>query len=164
MSLEMNNNKKRIGLGKTIALVSAIAILGILLIGSTIVSHVVEAKKSKSGKIKVVFGDARGYTGKGKIKIWNLDNDNKIILKSDINFKKLNPSADCFCKTFSFKWKSNHVGDAIGIRVTAGGGGWTDDSGEWKLKKGTTHVSITLDEITDIVTIDHGLDGNIHFE
>ena len=121
----------------------AVVAIAILLVGSTAFSHSAEAKsKSKSGKIKVEFSDARGFQGKAKIKIWNLDTD-KTLVKSNINFKKLNPSADCFCKTFSFKWKGNHVGDRIALRVD----GWEDASGQWKLKQGTTRASITLDEI-----------------
>ena len=110
------------------------------------------SKKSKSGKIKVGFGDARGYEGKGKIKMWNLDTNNKVLVKGKINFAKLDVSG-CFCKTFSFKWKGNHVGDRIALSVGVGkdDGGWTDDSGQWKLKQGTTRASITLDEIGDRV-------------
>ena len=122
------------------------AIIAVLLVGSAAFSHSAEAK-SKTGKIKVGFGDARGYEGTGKIKIWNLDNDDKVLVKGKINFAKLDVEG-CFCKTFSFKWKGNHVGDRIALSVGVGNdGGWTDDSGQGKLKQGTTHASITLDEI-----------------
>ena len=122
-----------------------------MLMGSVLTMYTAEAK-SKTGKINVGFGDARGFQGKAKIKIWNLDNDDKVIVKDKIDFSKLNPSAKCFCKTFSFKLGSNHVGDRIALQVITGGSfvsgnGWSDDSGQWKLKKGTTQASITLDEI-----------------
>ena len=42
--------------------------------------------------------------------------------------------------------KASSVGDHLGIKVTGDGGSWQDNSG-YKLKKGTTKVSITLDEI-----------------
>ena len=123
---------------------AAVIAIAILLVGSTTFSYSVEAK-SKSGKIKVSFGDARGFQGKGKLKVWNIDED-KTLVKSTVDFSKLNPSADCFCKTFSFKWKGNHVDDRLGISVDDS---WTDDSGAFTLKEGTTKVSITLDEIGD---------------
>jgi hypothetical protein len=122
----------------------AIAIAA-LLVGSVLTMYTAEAK-SKSGKIKVGFGDARGYQGTGKIKIWNIKQDITLV-KSKIDFSKLNPSADCFCKTFSFKWKGSHIGDKIALKVTAGGGSWEDASGSYQLEKGTTRASISLDEI-----------------
>ena len=124
----------------------AVLAIAILLVGSTAFSHSAEAK-SKSGKIKVGFGDARGFQGKGAIKIWNLDNG-KTLVKGKINFAKLDAEG-CFCKTFSFKWKGNQIGDRIAFSVGEGSSttGWSDTSGDWKLKKGTTRVTITLDEI-----------------
>jgi sugar lactone lactonase YvrE len=100
-----------------------------------------------NGKIEVSFGDARGYKGKANLKIWNLDNDETLV-KEQLDFAKISKgNPDCLCKTVTFNWKGNHVGDAIAIQVTGGGGGWEDASRYWHLKKDTTRVSITLDEI-----------------
>jgi hypothetical protein len=103
---------------KTVSMIAVVAIAA-LLVGSVVTMYTAEAK-SKSGKIKVGFGDARGYKGNAKIKIWNMD-EGITLVKSKIDFSKLDASADCFCKTFEFKWKGSHVGDEVGIQVIGGG-------------------------------------------
>jgi hypothetical protein len=126
---------------KSIALVSAIAIIGVLLIGSTVVNHGVEAK-SKIGKIKVTFISV-GSHGKAKLKIIN-DETGKVIVKADLNFdKQIKSQGDNCCKkTYEFKWKGNHVGDELTLKVKTNDQGTFESIGN--LKSGTTHLGIDL--------------------
>jgi hypothetical protein len=70
------------------------------------------------------------------------------LVSAKLNFGKQHASQGDYCcgKTYDFEWKGSRVGDHLGIKVTGGGGSWEDNSG-YQLKKGTTKVSITLDEI-----------------
>ena len=128
----------------TISLVIALAV--VLVLAPSLGGAPVEA--AKKWKIDVSFGDLGGYTGKAKIIIWNVDNEGKVLVKKDLNFAKQRAEQgdDCCHKTYSFKKDGNQAGDRLGIKVSGGGGSWSD-IGNYQLEKGTTHVSITLDEI-----------------
>ena len=101
----------------------------------------------EKGKIQVAYGDVSGYNGKADIQIKNLDTG-KTLVNAKLDFGKQYASQGdhCCVKTYDFEWKGSSVGDHLGIKVTGDGGSWQDNSG-YKLKKGTTKVSITLDEI-----------------
>lgn len=103
--------------------------------------------ESEKGKIQVTYGDVSGYNGKANIEIKNLD-AGKTLVNAKINFGKQHASQGdhCCIKTYDFDLKGSRVGDKLGIKVTGGGGSWEDNSG-YQLKKGTTKVSIGLDEI-----------------
>ena len=126
---------------KSIALVSAIAIIEVLLIGSTVVNHGVEAK-SKTGKIKVTFISV-GSHGKAKLKIIN-DRTDKVIVKADLNFdKQIKSQGDNCCKkTYEFKWSGNRIGDELTLKVKTNDQGTFTSAGN--LKSGTTHLGIDL--------------------
>lgn len=103
--------------------------------------------QSEKGKIQVTYGDVSGYNGKANIQIKNLDKGQTLV-SAKLNFGKQHASQGehCCIKTYDFDWKGSRVGDQVGIKVSGGGGSWEDNSG-YQLKKGTTKVSITLDEI-----------------
>ena len=109
--------------------------------------HVEPPAQPEKGKIQVTYGDVSGYNGKANIQIKNLDKGQTLV-SAKLNFGKQHASQGdhCCVKTYDFEWKGSRVGDHLGIKVTGGGGSWEDNSG-YQLKKGTTKVSITLDEI-----------------
>ncbi len=121
-------------------------VVAAMLIASVMAMYTAEAK-SKTGKIKVGYGDVGGYHGKAKIKIWN-EETGKVLVKEKLHFGKQYASQgdDCCQKTYEFKWRGNHVGDEINaVVVGAECGSW--ESGSHTLKKGTTRISVTVDEI-----------------
>ena len=131
-----------------LTVVSLVAVLGaVLLLAPSIGAQISEAK-SKKWKIDVVYGDVGGYVGMAKVKIWNIDNEGKILVQKDLNFaKQYDEQGDNCCeKVYSFKKDGNLAGDRVGIKVTGGGGSWSD-VGNYVLEKGTTFVGIDLDEI-----------------
>lgn len=107
-----------------------------------------DSKKHTSGigKITVGYGDVGSYYGKGKVVIKNLDTGETLV-KHDLNFAKQhhNQGPDCCEKTYTFDKSNTDKGDLIGIKVTGGGGSWTDNTG-YEYKK-NLRISITLDEI-----------------
>jgi DNA-binding beta-propeller fold protein YncE len=106
--------------------------------------HQDSGRSDETGKIKVTFGDVSGFRGTAKVTIKNL-NTGKTIASGLIDFGKQYDDDNCCAKTFEFKWDGNDVGDEIEGKAIGGGGSWV--SGPYNLKKGTTSIGITVDEI-----------------
>ena len=97
------------------------------------------------GTITVTYGDVGSYFGKGHIVVKNLDNG-KTLVTHDLNFAKQhnNQGDECCVKVYTFDKSKVDKGDQLGIKVTAAGGSWQDESHTYK--KDLT-VRMELDEI-----------------
>ena len=103
--------------------------------------------KHSTGKIRVVYDELGSYNGKGKVVIKNMDTG-KTLVTHDLNFAKqrANQGDNCCVKVYTFDKSGTHNGDHLSIKVTGGGGSWTDDSGFYTYKK-NLEMGIDLDEI-----------------
>jgi hypothetical protein len=104
---------------------------------------------NEDGKITVGYGDVGLYYGKGKVVIKNLDTGETLVTH-DLHFGKQHDSQGdkCCVKVYPFDDSNTRNGDRLSLKVTGGGGSWTDETYTYK---NNLRMSITLDEIGEDV-------------